>query len=191
MGMARPPIARLLLAAMLPFTLTVTLAVSCTNSWATSFDFVEATSDVVMARLHTDGTDPFDHSNITDLTFTPEGDSLFGFGVGAYLGMFDSTFAANQWTSDGSGGLTTVDSMVSGIFFDDTPPPSTVLIDASTPIFSLRVEPSFSGRMEFVDGTLPDFIAVQGTWQLVPEPSSLTLFTLGLVVFRRYRKGLR
>lgn len=184
----RPLIAKLFQAAR-PFAFFVTLMVLRTNTWATSFDFIEVASEVVLARLHTDGTDAFDHSNVTDLTFTAEGDALFGFGIGTYPGVFDSTFAENRWTSDGSGGLTTVDAMVSGILFDDTPPRSTVLVDASTPIFSLRVEPTLSGRLTFVDGTLPDFIEVNGTWRQVPEPSSLLLFTLGLLVLHRYRKG--
>ena len=181
---------RWLRAALILLTFKLTLAVTCTNTWSASFQFVEATSEVVLAELHTDGTDPFDHSNITDLSFTIEGDALFGFGVGSYSGVFDSTFAANRWTSDGSGRLTTVDAMVSGIFFDNSPPPSTVLVDAQTPIFSLGIEPVSSGRMTFVDGTLPDFTAVHGTWQSVPEPSALTLCTLGFVIFFRRWKGL-
>lgn len=174
--MTRTSTARLLSTATFLFTLTVTLA----NSWAASFDFLDSASEVVLATLCTDGTDPFDHSNITSLSFTNEGDARFGFGIGSYPGAFNSTFAMNRWTSDGFGGLTTVDPMVSGIFFDDTPPPSTVLIDAQTPIFSLGLEPTLSGRITFVDGTHPDFIEVYGTWQLVPEPSSL--FTVGLFV---------
>ncbi len=74
------------------------LAMCCSNSWATDYDFIEESSMDVLATLHTDGADPFDHTNVTGFSFTSEGDDLFGFGVGIYLGMFDSTFAGNRWT---------------------------------------------------------------------------------------------
>ena len=182
-GIPRSPRSSLLSEALLRFTLCAILALPCSNSWAASFEFVQAESEVVLAQLHTDGSDPFDHSNITDLTFTVEGDAIFGFGRGSYASTFDSTFAANRWTSDGFGGLTTVDLQVSGIFFDDTPPPSTALVDAQTPIFSLGLEPRLSSRMTLVDGTLPDFIEAHGSWRLVPEPASANLIAFLAVFF--------
>lgn len=179
---------RSLSAASLPFTLTMALVISGANSWAASFDFTEEGSGIVLATLHTDSTDPFDHSNITSLSFTSEGDVRFGFGSGSYPGTFDSTFAMNRWISDGFGGLTTVDVMVSGIISDNTPPSSTVLMNAQTPIFSIGLEPTSSGQMTLVDGTLPDFITIQGMWNQVPEPSSMALLTAGLIGFcQRWR----
>ena len=76
--MTRPPIATLFPAAMYFIAPILILTVSYGNSWATSYDFVENTSEAVLTTLHTDGTNPFDHTNVTGLSFTTEGDALFG-----------------------------------------------------------------------------------------------------------------
>ncbi len=165
----------------------------CNNLPAASYDFVEHPSGDILATLHTDSSDPFDHTNVIGLSFTSEGDALLGIGVGTYPNSFDQT--SNLWMSDGIGGLSTVSGLEDYIYSFNAPP-SQILFDlnngsASTVILQLAVNPSSFDSIDLSDGTLPEFIHITGQWQLVPEPASILLVTPGLMMILGHRARRR
>lgn len=139
------------------------------------YDFVHGGTGDVLATLELTAL-PATHEEIVGLTFTPAGETFFGY-VSPYAGVFDST--QEPWEDDGAGGLTAPSG--GSKIFDVDPPASSLHPNGGTFRFSMGVAPdpghdSFSVDPDsFSD---PEILTV-GDWRLVPEPSALLLFCLG------------
>jgi hypothetical protein len=147
-----------------------------------SFNFIQAGTDQILATLTTDGADPFDHSNIDDLSFSSVGASLFALDVGSYAGEFDVTFGTG-FTDDASDELKGLDAGRAQI--QDNDPPfggGFVIIADETPLADIMER----------DGLIR--ISASGDWRLVsavPEPTSFLLAlsaTLSFVFYRDRRR---
>ena len=171
----------------------VALMLFCTANLAsaTIYDFVEGSSGDVLAVLETDGTDPFDHTNVVDFSFTAAGDAIYGFGLGSYGGNFTDT--AEPMTSDGNGGLTGAIFGVGGIFSFD--PPASTLHNLNAFWFQAELSSGFDSLIGQKVGGGP-VVRADGDWVSIPEPGSFVLLCCGAVgigvgVTRRRRQWSR
>jgi len=164
---------------------------SISSAYGTSYDFIQGGTGDTLATLTTDGTDPFDHTNVVEISFTSAGDALFGFGTGVIPFVFQATTPSSaEWTEVG-GGLQTVDVSKSGSLRDlDTTVPSS--FNPTHPLggvtFVLFADDAAGGDGMFY-GDVPDGgvvdVFVDGDWAsaaggVVPEPSTAILLIIGL-----------
>lgn len=145
------------------------LAFLCNRTEASLFyNYEEDSTGTVLATLELASL-PATHAEVLELTFTPAGQAIFGFG-GTYLGTFDTTDGDTpaQLIADGIGGLrsTTVGAVS---FFSDQDPPSSLV---TTPeLFSVYAT-DVSGHDGIVLFGLPESPVSSGDWRAVPEPSA-------------------
>lgn len=86
------------------------------------FDFIEGSSGNVLATLTTNGANPFAHTDVVSLSFTPDGDSAFGFGTGIIPFVFDLTTPPNDVVLGGIEGGSVFDLLYHGNFNDVSEP---------------------------------------------------------------------
>ena len=151
----------------------LSIALLCNRADATLFyNLEEDGTGTVLATLHLAGL-PADHTDVLGLTFTPAGESIFGFGP-IYPGTFDDTSGhpsppPAQIIDDGLGGLGAFDNNF--LFISDSdPPPSTV---SSLTRFSIVAHEIPGSDALFIDAD-PDILAF-GDWRVVPEPTTSAL----------------
>ncbi len=143
---------------------------------ATFYDFVESSTTDVLARISLDGDEPWDHSDILSLVFTPAGNVKLSLGLGLYGGVFDTT--GNEFImhvpSDGLIG----DGGPEGVITDINPPPGATKVTLLAGII---------GNVDriSVEGTAR---VASGDWKLVPEPGSLGLAVMAMVGLGSYRR---
>ena len=159
----------------------ITVAMMTTRTDAQLFyDFVEQTSQDVIATLELSSL-PATLSEFQGLTFTPEGEALFGLGP-EYLGDFDS---------DSSNGSVAVDDLEGGleglpqnVRWIDTNPPYSLIppLELPTKFIILEVLSGHHGTASFlILDEENNFIRAMGDWSLVPEPSNLSLIGVAVL----------
>jgi hypothetical protein len=153
-----------------------------------------AESGGILATLTLSGDGPYYHTDVVEMTFTAEGNSIFNFGVGTYDGLFDDTWNAPA-VPVGSG-LGTGDFPTSGpsTFFDADPP---LTSDGFIPEFlAVRFRNrSWADEIEYI-GPSGTRVGSDGDWitplHSVPLPATILLLgtvLIGLLGFRRkFRK---
>lgn len=151
------------------FVFAVVVANGANLSSATDYSFVEDMTGDVLAILATDGTSPFDDSNVVSLTFTLAGDAAFGFGVGEYGGVFamDST---SLFENDGSGGLRGTNGFA--VMVDRMPPQTSHPLG---PFFDMRLIAGNNDQMSANHQS--GRVGAGGDWLIVPEPAIAILLT--------------
>ncbi len=198
---------------VIPFTLTYVIVTTMTVSseaqifynFERSSDLGQTTDGIVLAKLELSSL-PASHAEIVGLTFTPAGETEFGFGP-TYNGVFDSS--TGSLIDDGNGTLISAGSSSFSSFLDDIDPPETSRFVSDdglgTASFDFVVagstDPDRTGLVVFnthVYVQLP-FVGVVaqplsqgplGYWRAVPEPSSIALMLsafLGLFFVRSNR----
>jgi len=160
------------------------------DSEAQLFDFVGDDSGEVLATLNLSSL-PATHEDIVSLTFSPIGESIFGY-ASTFPGEFqDST---GRFADDGFGGLIGADALENGeAILGGFNPPASSLHPSGTARISLLANDQLSSLDAILVLPLssddPQIVS-SGNWRLVPEPSSaklmLTAVTCGFGL-RRHR----
>jgi hypothetical protein len=141
------------------------------------YDFVQEGTGDVLATLELT-TLPATHEEIAGMTFTPAGETLFGF-VSPYAGEFDGTIL--PWDDDGAGGLAPALPASSSKIGDGDPPTSSwhPTLGTSEVIIIAGRDPGVDQIALLPEDDSDPLIFAVGDWRLVPEPSALALFCLG------------
>jgi hypothetical protein len=166
---------------LLPRILTSCLAIGLTSASCHAqlfYDFVEDNTGDVLATIELFQL-PASVNDFVGLTFTPEGQAIFGFGP-EYLGTFDrSTGPGNAVVSDGGSGLVGDGGLVSWV--DDDPPPSDLGLTSSVIVdfYAIGFIPKVKVEVIVAES---EPVAAEGHWVVVPEPSSLVLIILAAVL---------
>lgn len=164
--------------------LFVSIGVACAN--AQTFYNLVGTDDVVLATVEFAEL-PATHMDIVGLSFTDAGEELFGLGR-VYSGVFDSMGGPNaSFLDDSTGGLTGFDANGSqfATAYDDDPPQSILAPNLLNPRFAITAtifDEDFVDELVYDFGNGVDAIVAQGSWQLVPEPSSNSVLSSGLLI---------
>ena len=152
----------------------------------TLYDFIQRSTEDVLATLDLDGDAPWINTDVLSLTFTDAGNAIFGLGTDPLDGsIFDTHIRGFQpdGVADPDGGLIGVGSFglnQEGLIIDTNPPDGsdTLTITAGAEV----------GDADFI---LTNTVAT-GDWNFVPEPGSLGLAfmaTVGLCACRRRRQS--
>ncbi len=155
-----------------------------TQSW----DFVERNTGDIYATLELRDPAPYNHNDVVSLSFTAEGDAVFGLGVGAFTAVPFVVTNNGQIRVHPSGSLCS----------DGT---STVFMNTGSVQFTGGsgvdgLEFSFSGfdptasriylGVDYFTSDRQDFSA-NGEWRRVPAPGAALLGLAGLASARRRR----
>ena len=152
------------------------------------YEFVDVDGgNVVLATVEFDHL-PGDHSNLLALTFTDEGNEVFGLGV-RYEGVFDRMGQDTIGFSDDTlGGLIGTNFFMSNNadMHDDDPPQSLLPAVVATNRLTLHARsiidfPSDEIELSYTSNTgMDQVISRRGLWLAVPEPTSGLLVMVGL-----------
>jgi hypothetical protein len=168
------------------FLLTcLSVALMCTRTEAALlYDFEEEGTGTVLATLELASL-PATHNQVLGLTFTPEGQAVFGYGP-TYPGTFD--FTVRLFVDDGVGGLTCPDGVGNAWINDDAPPAGLYEVLPNSAMFGLGTgfDPGGPDYMvlkmlsPWVGGS--PYVIRPGWWVVVPEPTCLALVVGAVIV---------
>ena len=169
--------------------------VQSTNCLASSiFDLVQEGTGDVLATLELSSVPASSASDIVGLSFSAEGNAIFGFGVGAYPGTLDSVLGGPVSASPTGILRGPVVNAVPNII-DSNPPPSSTAPGYVTPELVLRFQnadlTANSISMIYRDlNFLGNFVLARGVWQSpIPEPTTCTLTLMGICLAMTRRKS--
>lgn len=150
------------------------------------YSFVEHESDQVLATLELSAL-PATHREVVGLTFTPVGETIFGFGP-TYTGTFDGSDGEPAITDDGDGGLA---AGIGSVIFDLDAPDQTGdwRLDAIMDNLNDDLRDVLDKYVSTPNSAFPP-VRVTGNWRRVPEPSSAVLF-VGIGLMGAYAVRLR
>lgn len=149
---------------------------------AASYHFMEEGSGDILATMDLAGPGPYEHTDITDFSFTAEGDAIFGLGVGSFPEPFAST--TNGMFEDIDGKLVTPSGgvvFVSTDFQDFIGGPQ---VDYVQSTFGFSDSPS---RITLGIDSNDQVIEARGLW-MVPAPGAAALLGLAAVGALRRRR---
>ncbi len=146
------------------------------------YDFVQESTGDILATVELSGSSPWFHADVASLTFTPEGVDIFGLPTPYPAGAFTES-SAQQWITDGIGGLREESGLLaSAVISDLAPPPSLLVGAADTFTFDMyATDPAGLDNLSlayFPQGsTSPaaELISALGDWRVVPTPISIDI----------------
>lgn len=147
------------------------------------YSFIEEGSDEVLATLQLSSL-PATHNEVVGLTFSSLGQSIFGFGP-VYTGTFDGEDGYPAIIDDGNGGLAAGNGSV--IFDLDAPAP----LDGPNAGKLGQLDAIMDNLNDDLRDVLDHYSSdlgspfqtrVTGDWRLVPEPSSVVLLSILVLI---------
>ena len=152
----------------------------------------------ILAILELSGSSPYDHTAISSLIFTPLAEEALGY-LGPYEGDLETTIGTNRVieNADNILGATSVDPTNLGALFRDMDPPLpvdpiVVPVSPTIDITQISALPPARLTLQFFNTDNPfsyitnglDSRSALGQWvRVIPEPSSLSIAVLMVIVF--------
>lgn len=120
---------------------------------------------------------PATEAEVVKLTFTPQGQTLFGYEA-TYEGFFSTSFG--EFIDDGIGGLMGNENDTANAVITDHSPPFSSLHTFGTSRVSLFATDTAAQDEIIVDYFDPSdpYLFAKGDWRSIPEPTTLILFML-------------